>query len=209
MKLQRVDEMMPEDEETVASTLYWDAKYAHVVEKRPPMGLYPSFRVGEDGNLLDIFQSGSHKSITSIYCTTLGGSNPPPPPNMKESRMESMVDESDDEDENEDESEVGGEGRTSSESSKVSRGRRHHSAPSLYPLQDDLDVISMAGNSKDRQDMDMRNLKLMSNNSSHSTAALTPVCSSRSHASMSPVPEGRHRVATSMDVNEIHETPIH
>jgi len=202
MKLQRVDEMMPEDEETVASTLYFDAKYAHVVEKQPPFGLFPGFRVEVGGNLLDIYQSGSHKTITSITCPSNStGGFPSPPMDKKESRMESMADETSDEED----SDEGEESRTSTEDVRVMNGQKSRSAPSLYHPQD-LDVISVFGRSKDRNDtMDMRNLKLMSN-SSQSTAALTPVCSSRSHASMSTVPEGRYRRATSIDANEIHET---
>ena len=64
-----VDGVIQEDDETVASTLYWDAKYSHVVEKRPPLRLSSSFRVDENDDLLHIFQSGSHKSTKSIYCT--------------------------------------------------------------------------------------------------------------------------------------------
>lgn len=204
MKLQRVDEMLPEDEETVASTLYFDAKYAHVVEKQPPFGLLPSFRVEEGGNLLDIFQSGSHKTITSITCPSSSRGGPSPSLD-KESRMESMADETSDEED----SDEGEESRTSTEEViRNMNGHKSHSSPSLYHPQD-LDVISVVGRSTERNDaVDMRNLKLMSN-SSQSTAALTPVCSSRSHGSMNTVPEGRHRVTTPIDANKVHETIMH
>jgi len=213
IKLQRADEMMLEDEETVASTLFFDAKYAHVVEEQPPFALYPSFQVTKGDSLVDIFQSASHKTITSIYCP-----NPPSPP-KKESRMESMAD---DVSVNDSEANCSNpvERRTNTETSESATDYHHHhnkrhptattstsTRHFVYEPQE-LDVISMVTQSKESSSTDnMRSMKLMTN-SSQSTAALTPVCSSRSHASMSPVHEDRHRVATPIDVNEIQDALI-
>eukprot|EP00555_Chaetoceros_dichaeta_P001466 CAMPEP_0198277666 /NCGR_PEP_ID=MMETSP1447-20131203/65970_1 /TAXON_ID=420782 /ORGANISM="Chaetoceros dichaeta, Strain CCMP1751" /LENGTH=228 /DNA_ID=CAMNT_0043972705 /DNA_START=1370 /DNA_END=2056 /DNA_ORIENTATION=- len=213
IKLQRADDMMLEDEETVASTLFFDAKYAHVVEEQPPFALYPSFQVTKDDSLVDIFQSASHKTITSIYCP-----NPPSPP-KKESRMESMADDVSVNDSeanctNPDERRTNASTETSQSASDT-----HHYHNKCHPTAttstrhfvyepQELDVISMVTQSKESSSTDnMRSMKLMSN-SSQSTAALTPVCSSRSHASMSPVHEDRHRVATPIDVNEIQDALI-
>lgn len=215
IELQRADDIMLEDEETVASTLYFDAKYAHVVEKQPPFALYPSFQVTKDASLLDIFQSASHKTITNIYCP-----NPPPPP-KKESRMESMAYDTS-VDDSCSTSTTHDERRTTTELSRTAPHNTHnhqksHSQPNptekqrhfVYEPQE-LDVISMVAQSKEGSSStdNMRSMKLMSN-SSQSTAALTPVCSSRSHASMSPVHEDRHRVVSSpIDMGEIQEALI-
>jgi len=214
IELQRADEITVGDEETVTSTLYFDAKYAHVVETHPPMALYPSCRVGRDADLLDIFQSGSHKTITSIFCRKKGSrgraDHPPPPPSKRGSRMQSMADETmdynDDEyDEEGDEKKVETvfefvgmreeEDKYMEDENGRKVRRKSRNSPNACQL-NDLDVISAVARSKDRGDtVDMRSMKLMSN-SSQSTAALTPVCSSRSHASMSPVLEGQGQLAT-------------
>ncbi len=61
-------------EETITSTIYFDAKYEHIVEKRPPMPLYrdQALRLGEGDNdeIVKIFESGCIKhTIQSIsYC---------------------------------------------------------------------------------------------------------------------------------------------
>lgn len=200
--------MTVDDEETVTSTLYFDAKYAHVVETHPPLALYPTFRVGKEENLVDIFQSGSHKTITSIFCRNKGiGSrsrvdHPPPPPTKKRSKMQSMADETMDyydddydEDEKEEKRNENDAGYGEEERFTEDENVRRNSPFDCHP--NDLDVIAALTRSKDRNDtVDMRNMKLMSN-SSQSTAALTPVCSSRSHASMSPVMEVQKRQSQS------------
>lgn len=60
-------------EDTINSTLYFDAKYEHMVENRPPMPLYPeqALRLSETHNdeIVKIYKSGALKhKIKSIYC---------------------------------------------------------------------------------------------------------------------------------------------
>ena len=51
-------------EDTITSTLYFDNKYSHIQEKRPPMPLFQSFRVEED--LRRIVATDSHNSMKMI-----------------------------------------------------------------------------------------------------------------------------------------------
>jgi hypothetical protein len=57
------------DDHTVTSTLYFDAKYEHVVENRPPMPLFETFRVPHTDNrneLVKIVETDSHNSLNMI-----------------------------------------------------------------------------------------------------------------------------------------------
>uniref|UniRef100_A0A7S2W4B2 Uncharacterized protein n=1 Tax=Eucampia antarctica TaxID=49252 RepID=A0A7S2W4B2_9STRA len=54
-------------DETVTSTIYFDAKYKDVVQSRPPMPLYMEYSVPvteeDDDEIAKIVQNGTHKSI--------------------------------------------------------------------------------------------------------------------------------------------------
>lgn len=57
-------------EDTITSTLYFDAKYSHVVENRPPMPLFNQFKVdtepGQEDALSQIVATQSHSSLNMI-----------------------------------------------------------------------------------------------------------------------------------------------
>ena len=54
-------------EDTITSTLYFDAKYAHLVEKRPPMPLFSHFKVNEEeDHIRRIVATDSHNSLNMI-----------------------------------------------------------------------------------------------------------------------------------------------
>jgi hypothetical protein len=54
-------------EDTITSTLFFERKYAHIIEHRPPMPLFPDFKVEEDQNeLRRIVASDSHSSLKMI-----------------------------------------------------------------------------------------------------------------------------------------------
>lgn len=59
-------------EDTINSTLYFDAKYEHVIENRPPMPLYQEQSIMFESNsdeIIKLFESGCIKhEIKSIYC---------------------------------------------------------------------------------------------------------------------------------------------
>lgn len=54
-------------EDTLTSTVCFEAKHSHLVEKRPPMPLFNRFKVEcdviKDDTLIDIVKSGSHQSV--------------------------------------------------------------------------------------------------------------------------------------------------
>ena len=54
-------------EDTMTSTVYFDSKYAHVVEKRPPMPLFSHFKVSdEEDHIRKIVATDSHNSLNMI-----------------------------------------------------------------------------------------------------------------------------------------------
>lgn len=58
------------DESTIASTVFFEAKYENVKENRLPIPLFEEFMVPQsDSNddLIQIYQNGSHKTIQSIH----------------------------------------------------------------------------------------------------------------------------------------------
>jgi len=196
--LQRVDEMF-EDEETVTSTLYFDAKYEHLVETQPPFALYPSFKVDED--ILNIFQSGSHKSITSISCPT------PPPPPKQTTEMgcmadETSVDSSETSSVNEQEETTEDWKNQCNKTNNINNYVMNSAPPPHVSQPQDLDVISQVVLSKDRQD----SIDKLRSKSSVSTAALTPVCSSQSQTSLSPRQQRQYQDAVEM--NDIHSNEL-
>jgi len=84
-KVQRVDssssvtEHYDDDVDTITSTQFFDAKYEHVVEQKPPLQLFSEFAVlvteEFDDEIRQIMEAGTHKSNSLIMCET-----PPPPP---------------------------------------------------------------------------------------------------------------------------------
>jgi len=62
-------------DDTITSTLFFDAKYEHVVENGPPIPLYPDQAVPlseeHDDEIIKIFKAGSiDHQIKSIYCSS-------------------------------------------------------------------------------------------------------------------------------------------
>lgn len=54
-------------EDTITSTLYFDSKYSHLVEKRPPMPLFHHFKVTEEeDHIRRIVATDSHNSLKMI-----------------------------------------------------------------------------------------------------------------------------------------------
>jgi hypothetical protein len=54
-------------EDTITSTLFFERKYAHIIEHRPPMPLFSDFKVEEDQNeLRRIVATDSHNSLKMI-----------------------------------------------------------------------------------------------------------------------------------------------
>jgi hypothetical protein len=54
-------------EDTITSTLYFDSKYAHIQESRPPMPLFSQFKIGQDKDeIQNIMASDSHSSLRMI-----------------------------------------------------------------------------------------------------------------------------------------------
>jgi len=73
------------DEETIASTLYFDARYEHVVQNKKPVPLYQEFSVPfseSNDDIIKIYNMGSHQSIRNVYCDS---EQPPPPPDKPSS----------------------------------------------------------------------------------------------------------------------------
>jgi hypothetical protein len=63
-------------EDTITSTLYFDSKYAHVVQSQPPMPLFNQFKVDErhEDELRRIVASDSHNSLKMIRLMRSGSS---------------------------------------------------------------------------------------------------------------------------------------
>lgn len=172
-----------EDDETVTSTLYFDAKYEHIIEDQPPQPLYTEFAVTSPMSIAQIFKTGSHKTIKSIqYCQQ---SPPRPPATARLANNEGAIttgadntislysssDDSSDDDEVAQQDEV----NTNKLKADISGG------------DNSFDTISKTEYhfSNHSGEQEHPALKLASK-SSLSTAALTPVCSSRSSTSLSP-----------------------
>jgi hypothetical protein len=171
-KLQQGDDFTVDDE-TITSTLYFDAKYEHLVENQQPIPLYSEFSImyGESDDIMQMFYSQENKKMRSV---SLG--HPPPPPGPPSSVMDDT---------------------SSSEGSSDDSDRVLFYKPKF--LEEQLDDTPNAScmpsppMCKSRNELDviedlMRRgdappgLKLISK-SSNSSAALTQVCSSRSNSS--------------------------
>ena len=71
LSLRRSSPSMLADDDTVTSTLYFDAKYEHVVQNQAPIPIYSEFSVplnDTKDSIWKIYVSGSHKTIKSINC---------------------------------------------------------------------------------------------------------------------------------------------
>ncbi|KAL3939378.1 MAG: hypothetical protein SGARI_001393 [Bacillariaceae sp.] len=54
-------------EDTITSTLYFDSKYAHIQETRPPMPLFNQFKIGQaKDEIRTIMATDSHSSVRMI-----------------------------------------------------------------------------------------------------------------------------------------------
>lgn len=54
-------------EDTITSTLYFDSKYAHIQESRPPMPLFNQFKIGQaKDEIRTIMATDSHSSLRMI-----------------------------------------------------------------------------------------------------------------------------------------------
>lgn len=200
-------------DETINSTLYFDAKYEHIVENRPPMPLYPeqSLRLSDeyDDEIVKIFESGCLKhQIKSIYCHTRTSSEtspPPPPPQHAKPGPRSMADSSSDGEEsyhrdhihirnNNTSSRHNAQSYKSDDGFSPSGSSPIHLPPEVTKSRQELDVISdwvlsssMKSSEQEAQDRTQKIPPLMKleNNSSLSTQALTPTPSS-SDTNLSP-----------------------
>lgn len=208
------------DEETIASTLYFDARYEHVVEKKEPMPLYQEFSVplGEgDNNILQIYNKGSHQSIKDVYCDP--NLPPPPPPTSSNANKCTKVNV----------------GVFDTSMMDDTSSNESGSSPSSFGEQDLVEVAASPPQpipagcmdmpspppmcNKSRYELgviesldlydgdDMPGLKLMSK-SSNSTA-LTYVCSSKSNVSLSPGHGVRYKAHPSDQTNGEDEEGQH
>ena len=58
------------DEETIASTVYFDAKHEHLTERCQPIPLMPEFSVphsDSNDDIIQIFNNGTHKTVKAIF----------------------------------------------------------------------------------------------------------------------------------------------
>jgi hypothetical protein len=84
-------------EDTVTSTLFFERKYAHIVEHRPPMPLFSDFKVEDDYNeLRRIVASDSHNSLKMIRLLGESPGQCAPKVLLEESEDEDVVVEDDD-----------------------------------------------------------------------------------------------------------------
>mmetsp|Transcript_15518 Transcript_15518/g.29273 ORF Transcript_15518/g.29273 Transcript_15518/m.29273 type:complete len:379 (+) Transcript_15518:436-1572(+) len=172
-QLQRADDFTVDDE-TITSTLYFDARYEHLVENQQPIPLYQEFSIMKtesDNDIMQMFYRQSNKSIQSV---SFG--DPPPPPEQTASVMDDT---------------------SSSEGSSDESDRALFYQPKF--LEDQLDDTPNAScmpsptMCKSRNELDViedlmkrgdapPGLRLISR-SSNSSTAITPVCSSKSNNS--------------------------
>ncbi|CAJ1963980.1 unnamed protein product [Cylindrotheca closterium] len=55
------------NEDTIASTVYFENKYSHLTETRPPMPLFNQFKIGnEKDEIRNVMNSDSHSSVNMI-----------------------------------------------------------------------------------------------------------------------------------------------
>lgn len=182
-----------EDDETITSTVIFDAKYEHIVEDQPPLALYSDFSVSPTMSIAQIFKSGSHKSIKSIqysqqiHTSTQNTSiaNNQVNRGKKADKTISLYSSSGDSTEDDDECQKLEEQREHYRTATaVADDEKETAIPSSKP------EFSLAVNSSEEGQSSMK----LATKSSLSTAALTPVCSSRSSTSAHSLsPQARRR----------------
>lgn len=182
------------DEETIASTLYFDARYEHVVETRQPLPLYREFSVPcseTNDDIIQIYNNGTHQSIKSVYCST---KKPPPPPKNANTSMMDSSSSSENSSSFEQDCMITNNHEmlnakefniAESPSTPTSTSCMEVPTPPMRMCQGRNETQAIESLDLFRGDDASPNLKLRSK-SSNSTAALTYVCSSRSNASLSP-----------------------
>mmetsp|Transcript_5885 Transcript_5885/g.8886 ORF Transcript_5885/g.8886 Transcript_5885/m.8886 type:complete len:386 (-) Transcript_5885:47-1204(-) len=169
------------DEETIASTLYFDAKYDHIPQDQEPIPLLPEFIVphsDSNDDIIQIYNTGSHKTIHSIYCGL-----PPSPPNNNTNMM----------DDRSSSSESTEDVISFSEEQFLEEhvDTKYHAScmpmptPPICKGKNELDIIQELLKQELSKVELPPGLRLMSN-SSNSTNAVTAVCSSKSTLSLSP-----------------------
>lgn len=169
------------DDETITSTLYFDAKIEHLVENRQPTPLYREFSIMQvqgNADILKIYHSKSHKTIPLLNCE-----QPPPPPPPLPGPTTSVMDDTSSDEESSDESDQAPYFRPTFLEVQPDDTPNASCIPSppMCRSRNELDVIEDLM----RPDDIPPGLKLISK-SSNSSAALTPVCSSMSNNSQTP-----------------------
>ena len=211
-KVQRVDsssslpEHYDDDVDTITSTQFFDAKYEHVVEQKPPLQLFSEFAVlvteEFDDEIRQIMESGTHKSNSFLMRET-----PPPPPSSNTQSIQhinslydndsycsdaSEASQSEDEKESEGNSLIQGDPSESIVSQLTNNlatptpsacGLYHSSSSQFAPSRDTCDGPP--------------GMKLLSK-SSVSTAALTIADSGQSFVSHSPVTDSKRKVSSAV-----------
>lgn len=200
LSFRRSSPPMHADDDTITSTLYFDAKYEHVVQNQAPIPIYNEYAVPlndtEEESIWKIYVSGSHKTIQSIHCTThqsesvsLGTEHQCILDGMSSASTSA----------NSETSECGIQ-RTDSqtcESKQSSKQSKNTTASSLSAAASvvfgSIPSPPLCNNRKRKgglatiSDCGKDNDQKLRSKSTLSTTALTPVCSSRSNASLSPL----------------------
>ena len=176
-KLHRGNDFTTMDEETITSTLYFDAKYEHIPQNQEPIPLLPEFSVphsDSNDDIIQIYNTGSHKTIQAIYCGL-----PPPPPNTNTSMMD---DRSSSSESTEDVISFSEEQFLEEHvDSKYHASCMPMPSPPSCKGKNELDIIQELLKTDDIPP----GLRLMSNSSNSTNAAITD-CSSKSTLSLSP-----------------------
>ncbi len=197
------------DEETITSTLYFDAKYEHIVEDRQPMPLYRDYLVVQNNSsdeIMQMYQSGENKRIRSIY-----RGHPPPPPNVSSTSMVDATSSDEETDEEDDHSEHDNLAKTffsEEDCNNVTFDMVGDTSPSSCLTIPSPPTCGPRKKLVEHHSANMPDLKLLSRSSNSLTATLTPIGSSRStSASLSPKPNG-HKVYSDYDPQH-HHHPQH
>ena len=64
------------NEDTIASTVYFEKKYSHITETRPPMPLFNQFKIGnKKDEIRNVMNSDSHSSVNMIRLLAQNNNN--------------------------------------------------------------------------------------------------------------------------------------
>eukprot|EP00559_Dactyliosolen_fragilissimus_P006927 CAMPEP_0184869976 /NCGR_PEP_ID=MMETSP0580-20130426/36046_1 /TAXON_ID=1118495 /ORGANISM="Dactyliosolen fragilissimus" /LENGTH=428 /DNA_ID=CAMNT_0027371829 /DNA_START=288 /DNA_END=1574 /DNA_ORIENTATION=+ len=203
------------DADTISSTIFFDSKYDNIIESKAPVPLFNEYLVPEncdkENAIREIFESGSHKSIKTIQChygrgnqgadALSQGSNVSPSYGI--SLYDGTSSDSFDSDvpdhtynttnrKRNNNTSVRGQASPRSTGGSTRSDLMHTPERGEYvsettPVSDWV----FTGSTDPTEANNLPNLKLVSK-SSVSTAALTPTCSTVSHAS-SPMQESRRK----------------